>query len=117
MRNCAVSTVRSRRGQAADKRGRFAEAVAQAALESDGWTILARRLRTSAGENDMGAQKDGLLAIVEGKARPVLADAAASLSDRQQARLISAAEIILANNPLWGAEGVRFDLLLVDAAG
>jgi putative endonuclease len=65
----------------------------------------------------MVAEKDGLLAIVEVKARPRLADAAASLSDRQRARLISATEIVLVNNPDWGAQGVRFDLLLVDAAG
>jgi putative endonuclease len=112
-----IMSDRSRRGQAADQRGRSAEAAAQIALERDGWSILARRLRTSAGEIDMVAEKAGLLAIVEVKARPRLADAATSLSDRQQARLISAAEIILANNPQWGSEGVRFDLLLVDAAG
>jgi putative endonuclease len=114
--NIVVSD-RSRRGQAADQRGRSAEAAAQLALETDGWTILARRCRTSAGEIDLVAEKEGLLAIVEVKARPRLVDAAASLSDRQQARLISATEIILANNPQWGAKGVRFDLLLVDAAG
>lgn len=108
---------RSRRGQAADRRGRSAEAAAQVALERDGWSILARRLRTSAGEVDLVAEKEGLLAIVEVKSRPGLAEAAASLSDRQQARLISAAEIILANNPQWGSNGVRFDLLLVNAAG
>jgi putative endonuclease len=117
LRNKVITSVRSRRGQAADQFGRLAEAAAQAALERDGWKILARRLRTSAGEIDMVAEKEGLLAIVEVKARPLLADAAASLSDRQQARLVSATEIILANNPLWGTEGVRFDLLLVDAAG
>ncbi len=108
---------RAGRGRAADRLGRIAEDVAQLALERDGWSILARRLRTSAGEIDMVAEKDGLLAIVEVKARPRLADAAASLSDRQQARLIAATEIILASNPSWGAQGVRFDLLLVDAAG
>jgi len=108
---------RSCRGRAADRLGRTAEDAARLALERDGWTILARRLRTSAGEIDMVAQKDGLLAIVEVKARPRLADAAAALSDRQQARMISATEIILANNPDWGPHGVRFDLLLVDAAG
>lgn len=108
---------RSRRGQAADRRGRHAEDAARLALERDGWTILARRLRTPAGEIDMVAEKDGLLAVVEVKARPKLVDAAAALSGRQQARLISATEIILANNPNWGAQGVRFDLLLVDAAG
>lgn len=108
---------RSSRGRAADRLGRTAEDAAQLALELDGWSILARRLRTSAGEIDMVAQKDGLLAIVEVKARPSLADAAASLSNRQQARLVSATEIILASNPAWGSQGVRFDLLLVDAAG
>jgi putative endonuclease len=63
------------------------------------------------------AEKDGLLSIVEVKARANLADAAASLSERQQVRLIAATEIILADNPDWGTQGVRFDLLLVDASG
>jgi putative endonuclease len=109
--------VRSRRGHAADRLGRTAEAAARMALERDGWDILARRIRTPAGEIDIVAEKDGLLAIVEVKARSSLADAAASLSDRQQARLIAATEIVLAANPDWGSQGVRFDLLLVDAAG
>lgn len=110
-------TDRVRLGREADRKGRAAETAVQTALERDGWTVLARRIRTKAGEIDMVAEKHGLLAIVEVKARPTLADAAISLSPRQQARLIGAADIILANNPAWGAEGVRFDLLLVDAAG
>jgi putative endonuclease len=108
---------RSRRGQEADRRGRSAEEAARSALELDGWSVLARRVRTPAGEIDMVVEKDGLLAIVEVKARPSLAAAAASLSFRQQARLVGAAEIVLAENPHWGKQGVRFDLLLVDAAG
>jgi|SRR5580658_5173870 putative endonuclease len=108
---------RSLRGQIADKRGRGAEDAAAAALEQRGWSILARRLRTSAGEIDLVAEKDGLLAIVEVKARSRLADAAAALSVRQRARLVAATEIILVEHPHWGAEGVRFDLLVVDAAG
>jgi putative endonuclease len=87
------------------------------ALEREGWNILARRLRTPAGEIDMVAEKDGLLAVVEVKARPRLVDAALALSLRQQARLVAATEIILSRNPQWGAHGVRFDLLLVNAAG
>jgi putative endonuclease len=108
--------IRSRRGQVADQRGRSAEYAAEAALKQDGWDILARRLRTSAGEIDIVAEKDGLLAIVEVKARPRLADAAAALSIRQQARLFAATEIVLANYPHWGANGVRFDMILVDRA-
>ena len=51
------------------------------------------------------------------KSRPTLALAAAALSPRQQARLLGAAAILLAANPHWGRAGVRFDVLLVDAAG
>ena len=108
---------RRERGQGAYALGVGAEAAACAALMRDGWTILGQRLRTAAGEVDAVAEKDGLLAIVEVKARPRLADAAAAVSARQQARLLGAAEILLAENPGWGRAGVRFDVLLVDRAG
>jgi putative endonuclease len=104
-------------GRAAQVRGLSAEAAAAAALTADGWTVLAMRLRTTAGEVDLVAERDGLLVLVEVKARPRLADAAAALTKRQQARLLAAADIILAEHPEWGSAGVRFDLLVVDAAG
>ena len=110
-------SVRKRRGALAYALGVDAEDAACAALARDGWTVLARRLRTPAGEIDAVAEKDGLLAIVEVKARPTLAGAAVSLSARQRARLLTAAEILLAEHPDWGRAGVRFDVLLVDAAG
>ena len=94
-----------------------AENAAQAALVADGWTVLARRLRTVAGEIDLVAERHGLLAIIEVKRRARLADAALALGPRQRARLIAAAEILLAEHPGWGQAGVRFDVLLVDAAG
>jgi len=108
---------RRERGKGAYALGIDAEATACAALARDGWTVLGQRLRTAAGEVDAVAEKDGLLAIVEVKARPRLADAAAAVSARQQARLLGAAEILLAENPGWGRAGVRFDVLLVDRAG
>ncbi len=94
-----------------------AEAAAKAALERDGWAILAQRLRTKAGEIDIVAEKDGLLAIVEVKSRPTLLEAAVALTPRQQARLIAACDIVLTEHPDWGAEGVRFDVLIVDGQG
>jgi putative endonuclease len=94
-----------------------AEAAARTALEKDGWTILAQRLRTKVGEIDIVAEKDGLLAMVEVKSRPTLLEAATALTPRQQARLIAACDIVLAEHPDWGAEGVRFDVLMVDAQG
>ncbi|HST75842.1 MAG TPA: YraN family protein [Acetobacteraceae bacterium] len=104
-------------GGAAYGRGIDAEAAACAALEADGWTVLGRRLRTKAGEVDAVAEKAGLLAIVEVKARPTLGEAAEAVSVRQRARLIAAAGCLLADHPGWGAAGVRFDVLVVDAAG
>ena len=98
-------------------RGMRAETAACAALAADGFAILGRRLRTPAGEIDIAAQRDGLLVFVEVKCRADLARAAYALGARQQARLLAAAEIVLAAHPEWGRAGVRFDVLLVDRAG
>ncbi len=108
---------RSSRGRLAQSRGLAAEQAACAALERDGWTVLARRLRTPAAEIDLVAERDGLLAIVEVKARASLAEAAASLGPGQRRRLAAAAEQVLAAHPGWGAAGVRFDVIVVDAEG
>ena len=79
--------------------------------------MLAQRLRTAAGEIDIVAATPELLAVVEVKARRTLADAACSLRPRQQARLLAAAEIVLAEHPEWARAGMRFDVMLVDAVG
>ncbi|HTR16406.1 MAG TPA: YraN family protein [Acetobacteraceae bacterium] len=113
----AVAHGRARRGAAAEAAGRAAETLACAALERDGWTILGRRLRTPAGEIDVAAEKTGLLALVEVKARPSLAVAAAALGAAQQRRLADAAEILLTRHSNWGRAGVRFDLMVVDGQG
>src|ERR1700761_3885302 len=77
----AVRT-RQLRGAAAHAAGRAAEASAEAALARDGWTVLARRLRTPSGEIDLIAERDEVLAFVEVKARPNLACAAVALGAR-----------------------------------
>ena len=110
-------TGRQARGRAANKRGASAEQAAAVALVADGWAIRASRLRTEAGEIDLVAERDGLLALVEVKARPWLGDAALAVTPRQQARLLAAADIVLAAHPEWGEAGVRFDLILVDGRG
>jgi putative endonuclease len=108
---------RRRRGRAAYANGLAAEDAACAALVADGWIIYARRLRTAAGEVDAVAEKAGVLSIIEVKSRPTLAEAAMALTIRQQARLAAACEIILTTHPDWGANGVRFDMLVVSPAG
>ncbi len=113
----AVMPARRQRGRTAHANGIAAEDAACAALVADGWAILARRLRTKAGEIDAVAEKAGILSIVEVKSRPTLAEAAVALTARQQSRLVGACEIILEEHPDWGVSGVRFDVLVVDAAG
>jgi putative endonuclease len=94
-----------------------AEDAACAALVKDGFSILARRRRTKAGEIDVVAERDGLLVFVEVKCRADLTRAAYALGSRQQARLLAAGEILMAENPAWGRAGARFDVLLVDGGG
>lgn len=108
---------RPARGTAAQARGVAAEAVAVAALLADGWAILGRRLRTPAGEIDIVVTRDDMLAFVEVKARPSLAESAHALSARQMRRLAAAAGWLLAEHPEWARADTRFDVVLVDAAG
>jgi putative endonuclease len=108
---------RRARGARAQASGIDAEAAACAALAAEGWTVLARRARTAGGEIDVVAQRAGLLALVEVKRRASLGDAAHALGPRQRARLVAAAELLLAANPDWGGAGVRFDVIVVDRVG
>lgn len=84
---------------------------------NEGWHVLARRARTKAGELDLVAEREGLLAFIEVKARATLADAAWALRPAQRARLLAGADAWLAGNPGHGAAGIRFDVMLVDPAG
>jgi putative endonuclease len=110
-------TRRLLRGRRAEAAGRAAETVAAAALAREGWVVLDRRARTPAGEIDLVAECAGLLAFVEVKARPSLAEAAHALGARQRARLMAAAECWMAEHPGHGAAGVRFDVVIVAADG
>jgi len=108
---------RRRRGARAEATGRKAEAIAAEALAREGWSVIARRARTPAGEIDLVVERDGELAFVEVKARPSLPEAAMALRPRQRTRLLAAAECWLAANPGHGARGIRFDVVIVAADG
>jgi putative endonuclease len=104
-------------GRRAQRSGMGGEERVAQALASSGWTIHGRRMRTIAGEIDIAAERDGLLALIEVKTRQDLDTAAYALGLRQRRRLCQAALILQAENPNWGAAGTRFDAWLVDAAG
>jgi putative endonuclease len=112
-----TATERAGRRHAAERRGRDAEARAAAALEQAGWRILGTRVRTPLGELDLIAEQDGLVAFLEVKCRATAAEAAFSVSERQRRRIVAAAETWLAAHPDAAHAGVRFDVLVVDAAG
>ena len=102
--------------RAADILGRGAEDVVARLLEAHGFAVLARRLRTGAGEIDLIVADERRLVFVEVKARGCLADAAYAVSARQQARLLEAASLALAQHEDWARDEMRFDVALVAGA-
>lgn len=107
----------SARRRAAHRRGLAAEDRAADLLAARGFTILARRVRTGAGELDLVVRQDELLVFCEVKLRAGLADAAFSLQPRQQRRIAAAAEAFLAAHPELLALNMRFDVVLIASSG
>jgi len=103
--------------QAAHARGIAAEDLAGRLLERLGFAILARRVRTKAGEIDLIARMDDLLVFCEVKVRDDLASAAESLLPRQRRRIAAAASAYLAANPDLAGLNARFDAVLVSTRG
>lgn len=110
-------TTARRRGAGGERYGRDAEDRCAAALEAEGFAVLARRRRTSAGEIDLVARRGALTVIVEVKARARAVDAAFALSPRQRGRLLAAAEALMAEEPTWFGDEVRFDVMVVGRDG
>jgi putative endonuclease len=99
--------------QVAFRLGLSAESRAAAFLIGKGFRILARRWKSPVGEIDIVARRYRLLVFVEVKARERLDDAAWSVTPRQRARIIAAAEAWLAQFPDSRIRDVRFDAVLV----
>jgi putative endonuclease len=99
--------------QAAFRLGLSAESRAAALLLAKGYRVVARRYRTHVGEVDIVARRGNVLVFVEVKARERLDDAAEAVTERQQRRIIAAAEAWLAANPDDVSQNIRFDAILV----
>lgn len=98
--------------QAAEKRGRTAEFIAANFLRLKGWRVLARRVRTPAGEVDLVVRRGRMVAFVEVKARSSDAALDIAIDRRRLVRVAAAAEILI---PRFGAPGddFRIDAVLI----
>lgn len=102
--------------RAAEQFGRDAESVVAEAWRERGFQVLARRLRTGAGEIDLVLADAETLLFIEVKARRNRAAASYAVQPRQQLRLLAAAEAAMATNQGWLRAATRFDVALVDGA-
>lgn len=95
-----------------DRKGRRAETVAAWFLVAKGYRILARRVRTRAGEIDIVARHRDSLVFVEVKARTTL-DSAIFALHPSALRRIEAASRVLAPRFGSGCTTTRIDAVLV----
>ena len=98
----------------AEWRGRLAEWAAMAYLICKGYRILGHRLRTPFGEVDIAAWRQGVLVIIEVKARASYEAGVFALTPRAQQRIAGAAQSLAGRWRLTAAP-IRYDLIVVGA--
>lgn len=95
------------------QKGHSGERLAAFALRLKGYRILAVRHRTRLGEIDLIARKGDLVAIVEVKARPTLAEAMDAVAPSAQRRIEHAADLWLARQRDHARLSLRFDIIAI----
>jgi putative endonuclease len=109
-----MASERQRKHQAAERRGHNSESLAALWLRLKGYRILARRLKTRAGEIDLvAAAPFGPVCFIEVKARETSRTAAESVASAQQTRIARAACLYLAGRPGLARRGARFDIVAI----
>lgn len=109
-----VSTdARRDRRFAAYRLGHRSEWLAALALMLKGYRIVARRYRTKLGEIDLIARRGDLVAIVEVKARPSLAEAMDAIGRESAHRIEAAADLWLVRQRDYARLSMRFDMVAV----
>ena len=96
----------------AEQRGRKAEEQAAEWLFQQGWSVLAKRVRTPAGEIDIVAKRECLVAFIEVKWRAKAADLDLAIDEYRLRRVAAAAESVA---HLYATEGedLRVDVILL----
>lgn len=80
-------------------------------MRAKGFSILERRFKTRGGEIDLICRKKELLVFLEVKYRQSLEEAIYAITPRNQARIITAAQSYLAQEPCDEIGTYRFDVL------
>jgi putative endonuclease len=96
----------------AEKAGRVSETAAAWWLRLKGWRILARRVRTPAGEVDLVARRGNLIAFVEVKRRKTDAELDFAIDQYRLARVAAAAEF-LSPRYMQPGDDMRVDVILI----
>lgn len=94
-------------------RGSRGEWLAAISLMAKGYRIVARNFKTRLGEIDLIARRGNLIAIVEVKARPTLAEAMDAIGKMSERRIEGATDLWLSRQPDFVKLSVRFDLVAV----
>jgi putative endonuclease len=113
----APKVVRAKRGwrvalgRTAHRAGHASEWTAAAWLMAKGYQVLGFRLKTRAGEIDILARRGKVLAVVEVKRRPTLAQALTALTPDQFDRLRAAGRAVLRQRPSLAGHLLRIDMV------
>lgn len=102
----------TRNRQAAERRGRIGESVAALWLNLQGWSIVARRLRTPVGEVDLVARRGRTTLFVEVKTRATRADRDWAIDRHRLSRVAAAAHMLSARYAKPG-DDLRIDVILL----
>ena len=96
--------------------GRDGEEQAAAFLEARGFAIVARNVRSHAGEIDLVALDGEVLVFCEIRTRRTRAQGGAleSVTRAKQRQVVRVAEHFLARHPRFAARPVRFDVVAID---
>jgi len=99
--------------------GRQGEAVFADRLTRDGWRILARNFRSRAGEIDIIAERNGIVAFIEVKTWRYLdsADLFDVINATKIHRIIETSKIFLKTNRQYNGKRIRYDVVLLAPDG
>ncbi len=99
--------------QKAEQAGRWAELAALWALRLKGYRLLAHRFKSPLGEIDLIMRKGRVTAFIEVKARATRDAAIESVTPHQSRRIVAAAGLWMARDPVAAAQACRFDIVAV----